>query len=61
MNGNSKRAVSIAGFDYSKITPEIADEARATAARIQRRLRDSILDTGHDLIAIKDGSYRVPG
>ena len=47
-------AVSVAGFDYSKIAPEVADEARAAAARIQSRIRASISDTGHDLIAIKD-------
>jgi uncharacterized protein (DUF2252 family) len=32
----------------------LADEARATAARIRDRLNTSVFDTGRDLIAIKD-------
>jgi hypothetical protein len=41
------------GFDYAALDPEIAEEARATAARIQDRVQKSISDTGSDLIAIK--------
>jgi hypothetical protein len=41
-------------FDYSALEPDIANEARATAERIQSSLRKSILETGRDLCAIKD-------
>src|SRR5208283_6224683 len=40
-------------FDYSVLDPEVADEARTIAGRIQGRMRESILETGRDLIAIK--------
>jgi Protein of unknown function (DUF3102) len=41
-------------LDYSSLSPEIQSEARATAARIRERTRASILDTGRDLLAIKE-------
>ncbi|MBK3745252.1 DUF3102 domain-containing protein [Paraburkholderia aspalathi] len=43
-----------AGFDYSGVSIEIADEAEATAERIRDRHRDGIIATGNDLLSIKD-------
>lgn len=40
-------------FDYSDVSAAVAEEAEATADRIRRRLRTSIIDTGNDLLAIK--------
>jgi hypothetical protein len=44
-----------ASFDfYSTLAPDLAEEARATAGRIKDRSRASYIDTGNDLIAIKE-------
>jgi DUF3102 family protein len=40
-------------FDYTQIDSALAAEARATAERIQNRIRTSYFDTGRDLIAMK--------
>jgi hypothetical protein len=40
-------------FDYTGLSPDLADAARATAERIRFRLRDNIIGTGRDLLAIK--------
>lgn len=42
------------GFDYSTIPANDAEEARAAAARIHERNRAAVIDTGRDLLAIKD-------
>src|SRR3954468_22175338 len=45
------------GFDYSTIPADVAKEARAVAARINERNRAAqaaILETGRDLLAIKE-------
>jgi hypothetical protein len=42
-----------APFDYGDLAPDLANEAKATASRIRHRLRDSIIETGRDLIAMK--------
>jgi hypothetical protein len=45
----------IQGFDYSTLDdPDLAAEAHAAAGRIRSRLRTSYIDTGNDLISIKD-------
>lgn len=41
-------------FDYTGVSAEVASEAEATAARIRARHRDSIIETGLDLISIKE-------
>jgi hypothetical protein len=44
-----------AGFDYTKLDdPALVAEAQATAGRIRDRLRTSYINTGNDLIRIKD-------
>jgi Protein of unknown function (DUF3102) len=43
-----------ASFDYSTLDPDLAEEARATAARVKGRLRTSAVDIGNDLISIKE-------
>jgi len=43
-----------ATFDYSALDHGLADEARAVADRIRGRLRSACLDTGRDLIGMKD-------
>ncbi len=45
--------VSSGAFDYATLPTEIADDARAVAARIRARMRDSIIETGRDLLAMK--------
>jgi hypothetical protein len=45
---------AVFGFDYSGVSLEVAKEAEAAAIRIRDRHRLSILDTGHDLCAVKD-------
>src|SRR3712207_6004399 len=45
------------GFDYSTVPADVAKEARAVAARINERNRAAqaaILETGRDLLAIKE-------
>lgn len=42
------------GFDYSGVSAAVAREAEATAERIRNRHRAGIIDTGGDLLAIKD-------
>src|SRR3954470_3532232 len=45
------------GFDYSTVPVDVAKEARAVAARINERNRAAqaaILETGRDLLAIKE-------
>lgn len=43
-----------ATFRYEDLTPAIAEQARTTAERIQGRLRTSYIETGADLLKIKD-------
>jgi hypothetical protein len=43
-----------AGFDYATLDPDLAADAQATAGRIKVRLRTSIIETGSDLITIRD-------
>jgi hypothetical protein len=40
-------------FDYTILSPDMADEARAAVVRIKDRLRTASYETGRDLIAIK--------
>ncbi|KQY16322.1 hypothetical protein ASE23_20280 [Rhizobium sp. Root73] len=48
-------SISVAsGFDYTGVSPEVAEEAEAAADRIRNRHRASIIETGHDLCVIKD-------
>lgn len=42
------------GFDYSGVSSQVAQEAEAAANRIRDRHRTSIIDTGHDLSAVKE-------
>lgn len=42
------------GFDYATCDPNLAAEVQATTKRIKSRLRTSYIDTGTDLISIKD-------
>jgi hypothetical protein len=43
------------GFDYASLDdPDLAAEAHATGRRIRSRLRTSYIDTGNDLISIKE-------
>jgi len=41
-------------FDYSALDPGLAGRLRATAERIRARSKEAIIETGRDLIAIKD-------
>jgi hypothetical protein len=41
-------------FDYSGLAPEIAASARTAAERIKARIKASVLDTGRDLLAVKE-------
>lgn len=41
-------------FDYAELANDVAEEARATAERIRTRLEASYIDTGRDLLAIKE-------
>ncbi|MCQ2005252.1 DUF3102 domain-containing protein [Rhizobium sp. NRK18] len=45
---------AVFGFDYSGVSLKVAQEAEAAAIRIRDRHRLSIIDTGHDLCAVKD-------
>ncbi|MEX0408550.1 DUF3102 domain-containing protein [Aquibium sp. LZ166] len=42
------------GTWYQGVDADIADEARETADRIRKRMHGSIIDTGKDLLAVKD-------
>lgn len=42
------------GFDYTGVSSAIAREAEEVAERIRSRLRVSIIDTGKDLLSVKD-------
>jgi hypothetical protein len=46
--------VTTIGFDYSILDRDLADDARTVAERIRGRLRTACVDTGRDLIGIKD-------
>jgi Protein of unknown function (DUF3102) len=41
-------------FDYSAIPPDVATDAREVAERVRERHRASIVETGRDLIAVKE-------
>jgi Protein of unknown function (DUF3102) len=41
-------------FNYASLDPDVAVDAREAAQRIQTRMRNNILETGRDLIAVKD-------
>jgi hypothetical protein len=41
-------------FNYASLDPDVAVGAREAAQRIQSRMRNNILETGRDLIAVKD-------
>lgn len=43
-----------AAFDYSTLDKDVANQAREAAVRIRGRLRTSYLDTGNDLLVIKE-------
>jgi hypothetical protein len=48
--------LAVAGFDYSSLTKDIADHARAAAHRIRRqeqKATEAIFEIGRDLLAIK--------
>lgn len=45
--------LQINGFDYAVLDPVVAGEAKAVAERIRARMRSSFLDTGRDLIVMK--------
>src|SRR4051794_37426713 len=42
------------GYSYERVPPDIAADARELAARIKERGRAAILDTGRDLLSIKE-------
>lgn len=42
------------GFDYTGVSSQVAQEAEAAANRIRDRHRASIIETGHDLCAVKE-------
>ncbi len=46
--------VPIGQFDYGVLPQGIAEEAKVVAARIRERNRASIIETGHDLAAMKE-------
>jgi Protein of unknown function (DUF3102) len=41
-------------FDYSALVPTIADSTRNAAERIKSRIKASVLEIGHDLLAVKE-------
>jgi hypothetical protein len=47
-------ALATIAFDYSALDSALADDARTVADRIRGRLRSACLDTGRDLIGMKD-------
>jgi hypothetical protein len=44
---------ALASFDYD-VSPDLAAKLRAQAERIKERLRKDIIETGRDLLAVKD-------
>ena len=54
-SGNTAGCLSNANgiFDYTSIPSDVAEEARAVAARIRHTMRVSIGEIGHELCAIK--------
>jgi flagellar biosynthesis GTPase FlhF len=51
---NCVTVVATLQFDYAQLDHEVAAEAREAAVRIRTRLKTAYLDTGHDLIRIKE-------
>jgi hypothetical protein len=45
-------------FDYSALQPAVASRAQAAAERIRTRMRDSFIEVGTELIAVKEGLDR---
>ncbi|WP_336489579.1 DUF3102 domain-containing protein [Methylobacterium nigriterrae] len=44
----------LAPFDYGQLEPEVAQEARSVAARYRSRVQAYVIDTGRDLLAMKE-------
>ena len=44
----------ITQFNYATLAPDVADVARETANQIRRRLKWTFIDTGRDLLAVKN-------
>jgi Protein of unknown function (DUF3102) len=42
------------GFDYSQVDTDLAAQMREAADRVRARMRASIIEVGHELLAIKD-------
>jgi hypothetical protein len=42
------------GFDYGQLEADVAAQVRTAADRVRRLIRASIIDVGHELLAIKD-------
>ena len=55
-SGNTAVCLSNANdiFDYTSIPSDVAEQARAVAARIHHRMRVSIGEIGHELCDIKN-------
>jgi hypothetical protein len=44
----------VLAFDYTAVTEDTAEVLQSTALRIRDRMRESIVDTGRDLLRVKD-------
>jgi hypothetical protein len=49
-----REAERLAPFDYSTMAAGIADDARKVAERLRKRTKAYVIDTGRDLLALKD-------
>lgn len=50
----SEVQMGVVGFDYASLPRDVADAARSTAERIRSRLSSSVIETGRDLLTIKE-------
>ena len=52
-------AIVVAGFDYSQLEGELAEQVRETAQRIRERVKTtlvSIIEVGRDLLGVKEAT-----
>lgn len=48
------RVERVTGYDYGAIESHVAEEAELIADRVRERMRANIIETGNDLLAIKE-------